>query len=205
MMITANFKPSVQCANVVKKANFVLGQLVRGVTYRDKVTFVRLFQVFVLPHLSYSAPAWAPYTMAAMELLEKVQRRAIMMVTNLRGYYEERLSILGMRTLQDRRLRGDLIETFKILSGLSDVKYQTWFSLAKDQVDLVGTRANTGYLNLVNPPKASTDVRKNFFSQRVVPHRNQLPNHVEMAENTNQFKNSYDKHTGYGRSLVINQ
>ena len=49
VMITANLKPSVQCAKVAKKANMVLGQLARGVTYRDRVTFVRLNQVFVLP------------------------------------------------------------------------------------------------------------------------------------------------------------
>ena len=51
----------------------VLGQLARGVSYRDRVTFVRLYQVFVLPHLSYSAPAWAPYSIADKEMLEKVQ------------------------------------------------------------------------------------------------------------------------------------
>ena len=205
VMITANLKPSVQCAKVAKKANMVLGQLARGVTYRDRVTFVRLYQVFVLPHLSYSASAWAPYTVADKELLEKVQRRAIMMVSNLRGSYEERLAILGIRTLEDRRLRGDLIETYKILTGKSDVRYQTWFQLAKDEVGTVGTRAKTGYLNLSKPANANSDVRRNFFSHRVVSHWNQLPDHVKMAQKTNAFKNAYDSHTGYSRTFVVNQ
>jgi ribonuclease P/MRP protein subunit RPP40 len=81
--------------------------------------------------------------MADKELLEKVQGRAIMMVTNMKGSYDERLAILGMRTLEDRRLRGDLIETYKILTGKSDVKYQTWFQLAKNEVGTVSTRAET--------------------------------------------------------------
>ena len=115
VMVTADLKPSVQCAKVAKKANLVLGQLARGVTYRDKVTFIRLYQVFVLPHLCYCAPAWSPYTRADVDLLEKVQKRAVMMVTNIKGNYMERLAILGMRTLEDRRLRGDAFETFKIL------------------------------------------------------------------------------------------
>ena len=51
----------------------VLGQLARGVTYRDRVTFIRLYQVFVLPHLSYAVSAWAPYNKADKDLLEKVQ------------------------------------------------------------------------------------------------------------------------------------
>ena len=45
--------------------------------------------------------------MADREILEKVQRRAIMMVTNIKGSYEERLATLGLRSLEDRRLRGD--------------------------------------------------------------------------------------------------
>ena len=82
VMITANLKPSVQCAKAAKMANMVLGQLARGITYRDRVTFVNLYQVFVLPNLSSSASAWAPYTVADKELLERVQVRAIMMITN---------------------------------------------------------------------------------------------------------------------------
>ena len=196
VMITSNLKPSVQCARVAKKANLVLGQLARGVTYRDKVTFVRLYQVFVLPHLSYSASAWAPHSVADRELLERVQRRAIMMVTNIKGSYEERLAMLGMRTLEDRRLRGDLIEAFKILTGQSDVRYETWFNLARDQVGSATTRAMTGHLNLVLPPQAG-ELRRNFFSHRVVPHWNQLPDQVKKAQKTNEFKNLYDNHTGY--------
>ena len=98
-----------------------MGQLTRGVTYRDKITFIRLYQVSVLPHLSYAVQAWAPFNNADKELLEKVQRRAGMMVTNIRGDYEERLAILKMRTLEKRRLRGALIESYKILTGISDV------------------------------------------------------------------------------------
>ena len=196
-MVTADLKPSVQCAKVAKKANLVLGQLARGVTYRDKVTFIRLYQVFVLRHLCYCAPAWSPYTRADVDLLEKVQKRAVMMVTNIKGNYMERLAILGMRTLEDRRLRGDAIETFKILEGHSDVKYQSWFSLARDQVGVASTRAKTGHLNLVMPPPARSELRRNFFSYRVVPHWNQLPDHVKLAQNTKQFKILYDEHTGY--------
>ena len=39
------------------KANLVLGQLSRAVTYRDKTTFIRLYQVYVRPHLEYAALA----------------------------------------------------------------------------------------------------------------------------------------------------
>ena len=205
VMISSNLKPSLQCARAAKKANMVLGQLVRGISYRDKKTFVRLYQVFVLPHLCYSVSAWAPYTVADKEILEKVQRRAIMMVSNMKGSYEERLATLGMRTLEARRIRGDLIETYKILSGKSDVSAKTWFTLAGEDPGAVRTRATTGHLNLVQPAIPNTNPRKNFFSQSVVPHWNQLPNHVKMVQKTNEFKNAYDRHTGFSRTNALNQ
>ena len=77
----------------------------------------------MLPRICYAAPVWTPFNLGDKELLEKVQRRAVMMVTNLVGSYEERLSLLGLRTLEDRRVRGDMIETFKILARKSDVKH----------------------------------------------------------------------------------
>ena len=96
VMITSNLKPAVQCARAAKKANLVLGQLARAVIYRDKNMFMRLYQVFVLPHLSYAVQAWSPYNKADKEVLEKVQQRAVMMVSNLRGSYEERLVLLNL-------------------------------------------------------------------------------------------------------------
>ena len=119
------------------------------------------------------------------------------METNLMGTYEERLATLKMRTVEDRRVRGDLIETFKILTGKSDVDLNTWFTLAKEKEGTVSTRAATGHLNLVQPPCGKGEIRRNFYSHRVVPLWNLLPDHVKMAKNTNEFKNSYDKFTGY--------
>ena len=117
---------------------------------------------------------------------------------------ENGLNVLR-RELEERRIRGDLIETYKILSGTSDVSPQTLFTLAGDGECAVRTRAKTGHLNLVQPPIPKNDPRKKFFSQRVVPHWNQLPNHVKMVQKTNEFKNAYDRHTGFCRTNALNQ
>ena len=64
-----------------------------------------------------------------INVLERVQRRATRMIT---GYsklnYEERLASLGLKTLETRRLRADLIETFKISKGYDNIGSEILFS-----------------------------------------------------------------------------
>ena len=76
----------------------VLGQLskLRGVTHRDKQTFLRLYAVYVRPHLEYALAIWSPWLQSDKEVLEKVQRRAINMVSNFKAKnYEDKLREAG--------------------------------------------------------------------------------------------------------------
>ena len=43
VLVSNDLKPSLQCARVASKANQVLGQVFRGITYRDKITFLKLY------------------------------------------------------------------------------------------------------------------------------------------------------------------
>ena len=42
-------------------------------------------------------------------------------------------------------------------------------------------------------PKSNLDVRKNFYSCRVVDHWNDLPGHVQGAKDVGDFKVKYDE------------
>ena len=88
-------------------------------------------------------------------------------------------------------------ETYKILTGMCKVASETWFWVAKEKDGEVTTRSTKGILDLVLPPVPESDMRKNFFSYRVVPLWNSLPDHIKRSKTTNGFKASYDSFTGY--------
>ena len=167
-MIHQSLKPSLQCIKAAEKANQVLGQLSRGVTYRDKQTFRRLYAVYVRPHMEYAVASWSPWLQSDKEVLEKVQRRAINMVSNFQAKnYEDKLREAGMTTLEQRRERGDLIHMYRIMTGKDDIPYTTWFQRMADRDGGANTRAVSGHLNVVPPADSAKEFRKNFFSQRV--------------------------------------
>ena len=80
-----SLKPSLQCTRAAARANTVLGQLSRAVSYRDRSTFLKLYKVYVRPHLEYAVASWSPWTVEDKETLERIQRRAVGMVSNLTG------------------------------------------------------------------------------------------------------------------------
>ena len=57
VQISVTATPSSQVAAAAKKANSVLGQLMRGFSYRDTVTFKRLYLQYVRPLLEYAVQA----------------------------------------------------------------------------------------------------------------------------------------------------
>ena len=62
-------------------------------------------------------------------MVEKVQRKATKLVNNISHLqYNSRLSYLGLITLKTRRLRGDLIEMFKIMRGYYDIQSEPLFT-----------------------------------------------------------------------------
>jgi len=80
-----------------------------------------LFSLF-RPHLDYANLVWHPYKVRNIEGMEKVQKRATNLVITLNKLpYKKRLEHLDLVTLKYRRLRGDMIKVYKIVTN----KYET--------------------------------------------------------------------------------
>jgi len=129
--ITSDLKPSRQCAQASQKAMSVLGMIKRNFRRITVHDFKILYNSYVRPHLEYCIQAWYPYLVSDISSLEQVQRRATKLVQGLKNRpYQERLKILGLYSLEQRRLRGDLIEMYKILTGKENIDYTQFFTLA---------------------------------------------------------------------------
>jgi len=193
VIIHKSGKPHQQCSKAAKKANQVLGQLCRNVISKDKITFTRLYKTYVRPHLEYAIQVWNPWNVGDVDLLEKVQRRATRQISGIGKLpYEERLKILGLTSLQERRKRGDMIELHKMINGITNVQLGQIFKSVNQDSQMCRTR---GALNQ-NLFKQHTrlEVRKNFFTQRVINGWNELPVGVKNSATTLAFKINYDKY-----------
>ena len=197
VIISGDLKPSKQCIAAVKKANMTLGMIKRHIVSRDKNTILRLYKGLVRPKLEYCIQAWNPSLIKDIELLEQVQHRATKLIPEISHLsYHERLKYLHLTTLELRRHRGDLIETFKILTGKEGISSNSLFSFNNNV-----TRGNSFKLN---KSRCRLNIRQTFFSQRIINAWNQLPEHVVNAETVNCFKNRLDRYIGeyYGVSMT---
>ena len=107
VIISDDLKVTSQCSKVVLTANRILGMISRTFACRNKDVILMLYKTLVRPHLEYCIQAWRPHLQKDINLLERVQRRALKMISGFVNLsYEERLFRCRLTTLETRRQRG---------------------------------------------------------------------------------------------------
>ena len=173
--------------NLIKKARRLTGLIVRSITYKSKEIMVPLFKTLVRPHLEYAQAVWSPYKRKYINQLESIQRHFTKYIIGMYNLsYEDRMKSLHLPSLEYRRLRGDLIEVFKICHNLYDPV--TTKSLIKFNV----TNTRSHNYKLLKPRVNSTQFLS-FFTNRVINVWNNLPQATVNAGSVNAFKNCVDK------------
>ena len=182
----ANMTFKIHISEKINKANQMLGIIKINFKNIDKFTFRTLYTGLVRSQLEYAHAVWNPYKISLITDLEKVQKRATKLIKSLKRLpYKDRLIHLGLPTLKYRRLRGDMIEVYKILNDQYDSAVCPTLTRNFD----TRTRGNSLKLQLDH---CKTNTRKFSFSVRVIKIWNSLPNTAVTASSLNGFKNRLD-------------
>jgi len=187
VIISKDLKVSQQCAAAYSKASKILGLINRSVVYKTSEVMLRLYKSVVRPHLEFCIVAWSPYYQKDKDLLERIQRRFTKMIPELRDLpYTKRLDRLKLWTLEERRIRADLLEVFKMIHGFTNVKFESFF-----QFD-INTRTR-GHSYKLQKSRFNKDLRRYFFSDRIINTWNSLDDQTVSASTVNSFKKNLDK------------
>ena len=124
--------------------------------------FLHLFKSLVRPYLEYGSVIFSPTLKKDQIMLENVQRRATRLVKALQGKtYSERLKSLRLPSLQYRRLRNDMVQTYKIVRDIDIVD--------KDKLFTIVTETRTrGHKYKFFKRRSRLNICKNVFSNRVI-------------------------------------
>jgi hypothetical protein len=175
----------------VNPANRILALIRKTFRYKSVEVIRRLYLGLVRPHLEFAVAAWNPIGQDMLiRKLENVQRRATKLVPALRKLPEhERREAMELPTLKDRRLRGDLIQQYKIVKGFDDVNWSyPLTSLCENRTRGHSYKYQTQLVK-------NCDIRHNFFTNRITSNWNNLNEEIVESVNVNSFKNKLDKCT----------
>ena len=139
----------------------------------------------VRPHLEYGNVIWGPHYKGDQVMVEKDQKRATKLIPCIRHLpYDQRLKILKLPSLMYRRRRGDMLQTFKIVTNRVNINKDKFLKLNEIQ-----TR---GHQYKLRKPMSTKLVRSQYFSHRIVNDWNSLSQEVVQAKTVNEFKTKID-------------
>jgi hypothetical protein len=121
--ISSDLDWALQVNYVCNKSSCALGMLRRTLKGAEKATKLTMYKTLVRPILEYASSAWAPYRQAHIAELEKVQRKAVRWIANLKRdeSVSEAMEALALDSLADRRQNKDTLLYMHMLEGRVDM------------------------------------------------------------------------------------
>jgi len=184
VQLSSSNKSSQHCSIVAAKAMRRAGMILRAFSTNNSETLLKAYTVYVRPLLECATPTWCPYLLKDIDAIERVQRfftRMVLKRCRLSALpYPERLSLMGIESLELRRIRTDLIMYFKIIRGHCVIDRSDIFQLS------VHDRIQKNDFK-IDVPFCRTVCLQNTFSVRRANLWNRLPNSVVSSTSVNMF------------------
>jgi hypothetical protein len=139
--------------NYVVKTAYARANLIRRCFVSNHLpTLLQAYKVYVRPLLEYNTSVWSPFSAQQITTIENVQRKFTKCLPGLNKLpYHQRLAKLDLESLELRRLRADLVLTYKIVFGIMSTDIAKYFKVNTD----------INYLNL----------RRHILSTRLSSHQ----------------------------------
>ena len=126
--VNSNLKFSLHINKTCSKANKRANLILRCFESKSLESLVSAFKVYVRPILEYCSVVWNPCILKDINNLESVQRRFTKRLPGMKKFsYHQRLANLKLESLELRRLRADLLFTYKLVFGIIDLKLSDFF------------------------------------------------------------------------------
>jgi len=154
----------------------------RTIIYKNMDVLLKLYKSLLRPRVEYCTPVWSPCYQKDKLLIERVQHRFTRTIFGFSKLpYCERLERLGLWSLEERRNRADIIEVFKMAKCWSAVPLESTFELST-------VKNLRGHTYKLVKHGSNLEVRRNFFTERLVNRWNNLAQWTLDADSINAFK-----------------
>ena len=187
VVMSKNLKWGPQIDRVYRTASLTSYQILKAFKTKNIWIFKKLYVTYIRPKCEYNTSVWSPYLLKDIHKIERIQKRftkiACIKCNIPFKDYQDRLYKIGLKTLQHRRIIIDLILLYKIINGLSDLRFDQYF---KFRTNPYGLRGNSRTIITIFSSKV-TEWHNCFFA-RSARYWNFLPNNVVCSKNLNLFK-----------------
>ena len=188
ILVDNKLKMNTHIIDLVSRARQRSSLIYRCFLSRNTANLIRAFKIYVRPIVEYISPVWSPSQVYLINLIESVQRSFTKRHPGFKDLtYFERLSKLKLKSLEHRRLISDLNMCFKIVRGFSSITLHAFFVPSSNP-------SSRGHQFRLQIPLAKLNIRKSYFSNRVVSVWNSLPSSIVSAASTAAFKSHIHKH-----------
>ena len=157
----------------IKKANSMIGLIRRCFVLLDETMFLKLYKSLVRHHIEYANTIWYPSKKKDITAIENVQCQATKFLPTLKNLeYEDRLHRVMLLILHYRGRRGDMTETYKMMSGKYDTTLTTFLLKANESITSLPPKGHSLKLYVQRAEKSH---QCNYFSLWVTNQWNRLP------------------------------